>query len=236
MQRNFELASRKEATREKRKVSLHETELNSMFVCFNENLTSIEEKFSLIDRIMPSPDNDAIVNDIYRSQIVFLESALDYYMHNLGIYAMQQMYKKNWEKTSGYKDLKVNIETVIVAIENPENDEWIESAIITHHESKTYMLSKEIKGQLTLIFGKGMFDKVAYKLYPDYTLPGQHLSEVLDKYFSRRNKIAHQADRDHESNNKYSITRDYVEIAIKEIKNFVIALQACALEKIANDT
>ena len=55
------------------------------------------------------------VKDIYRSQIVFLESALDYYMHCLGIYAMVQMYNNHWDKTRGYSDLKVPIDKVMDA-------------------------------------------------------------------------------------------------------------------------
>lgn len=223
MNRRIEISSRNENSRSSLVPDMHITKLDEMLNQMNENIESVQGKFRVAERLLELGDTDA-AKDIYRSQIVFLESALDYFMHCLGIYAMQQMYLGNWNKTEGYKDLKVPIDRVMHAITHPEDSEWIDDVIVSHHASKTYMSPKEIKEQFTLIIGKDFFDKVADEMYYDQTSrvkTDAKLKENLDVLFKRRNKIAHQADRDHKTGNLFDIGKENVESAIDTIKTFV---------------
>lgn len=230
--RKIQISSRNESTKEARIPEMHISKLDDMLNQFFENITSVNTKFS-ITKQLENDENEVAAKDIYRSQVVFLESAFDYYMHSLGIYAMEQMYKGNWEKTNGYKDLKIPIDQVMFAIAHPEDTEWIDKAIISHHSSKTYMSSSEIKGQLTLVLRQGIFRKIADKMYYDrssITKTEVKLETTLNEIFKRRNQIAHQADRNHISGELYEIKKEDVASYIEVIRNFVLTLHDILIE------
>lgn len=146
---------------------------------------------------------------------------------------MEQMYKGNWEKTDGYKDLKIPIDQVMYAITHPEDVDWIDKAIISHHSSKTYMSPKEIKGQFTLVKGKDFFKTIADKMYYDRNSrikTEDKLKNVLSKLFERRNKIAHQADRDHATGEMFEIERAEVVEYVDTIRLFVQTIHEKLIE------
>lgn len=226
MSRKIELASRNEGTREANVPNMHIEQLNEIKIQFDTNIESIKDKFTIAD-LLKETGNEEQVKDIYRSQVVFLESALDYYIHSLSIYAMIQMYNGNWEKTSGYKQLKIPVDTVIYAIEHPEKTEWMKEAVVAHHRTKTYMNPSEIKGQFTLVGDGTLFREIAKKMYYDResnVKPEDVLKQNLNVIFERRNQIAHQADRKHETGDIYDICEDVVRGYIDTVSVFVANL------------
>lgn len=221
--KKIDISPRKENTRDLIIPDMHITRLDEMYDQFICNINAIKEKFEIADRLHMSGELKA-EKDIYRSQIVFIESALDYYLHCLGIYATEQMYQSNWDKTDGYKDLRVPIGKVMFAIMHPENTDWLEETIIAYHASKTYMSPKEIKGQLTFVVGKGFYKRVADKMYYDiYSRENTEdkLTANLQKIFDRRNRVVHQADREHLTGKEYDVSHEEAELFIGVIEEFV---------------
>ena len=150
-------------------------------------------------------------------------------MHCLSIYAMQQIYNGNWEGTNSYKNLKIPIGKVLVALEEPENTQWLDEAIIGHHSTKTYMSSSEIKSQLTLVSNESLFNTVAKKMYyiqDSNKNPEVKLKKLLNDAFNRRNKIVHKADRDHSSGIRFDISYEEVNRYILGIKFFIDTLHS----------
>jgi len=146
---------------------------------------------------------------------------------------MVQMYNNHWDKTRGYSDLKVPIDKVMDAVMHPENTGWIDAVIVSYHASKTYMSAKEIKGQLSLIVGKDFFDKIANEMFYDKesrVKPADKLARALTDLFERRNKIAHQADRNHQTGDLYDINRQDVENAIGVVETFVTTVHKLLTE------
>lgn len=217
-------SSRNENTRDKNPHEVPLTDLEKIKEQFDKNINSIKERFSIAEELNRNGHEEQ-EKDIYRTQIVFLESALDYYIHCLSIHASIQMSKNAWPKTGGYKNLTVPIEKVFYAIENPEDSTWIKELIVGHHVTKTYMSSKEIKGQISLIIAcKGIFKKIADEMYHvqgSNEKTQDKLINLLDGLFDRRNKIAHQSDRNHDTGLKYDIVRTDVENYLDEIPKFV---------------
>lgn len=115
MERKLGLSSRNENSRNMLVPDMHVSKLDEMYEQFCKNVETVKEKFHIAEQL-DNVHEEKAVKDIYRSQIVFLESALDYYMHCLGIYAMVQMYNNHWDKTRGYSDLKVPIDKVMDAV------------------------------------------------------------------------------------------------------------------------
>ena len=150
-------------------------------------------------------------------------------MHCLSIYAMQQMFSGNWEKTKSYKELKIPIEKVLTALEAPENISWLDEAIVIYHSTRSYMSSKEIKSQLTLVSKDDLFKQIANAMYyervsTDSTLT--KLKNLLNLAFDRKNKIVHQADRDHTTGNRFDLNETEVNYFIGEIRKFIDALHS----------
>ena len=89
MERKLGLSSRNENSRNMLVPDMHVSKLDEMYEQFCKNVETVKEKFHIAEQL-DNVHEEKAVKDIYRSQIVFLESALDYYMHCLGIYAMVQ--------------------------------------------------------------------------------------------------------------------------------------------------
>lgn len=232
--RNITISSRNENTIDKIPHLVPSTEFDNLKIRFDENINSIRERFYLAEELMVNDQVDQ-AEDMYRTQIVFLESALDYYIHCLSIHASIEMSKDKWTKTGGYRNLVVPIEKVFEAIERPEDTAWIEEVIVGHHSSKTYMSCNEIKGQLSLVSNDTkLFKKIADKMY--YVRGGSEkteksLKQLLDSIFLRRNKIAHQSDREHGTGRKFDIDKIEVENYVDKISEFVEYLHAFISEE-----
>ncbi len=226
MGRNITVHSRNQNTRDPNNVLQVNEKLQEIYNQFKENVNDIKKQFGTAS-FLANEGKEEEAKDIYRSQIVFLESSLDYYIHSLSIYAMREMYKGNWDKTDSYRNLKIPIEKVMTAIAYPENSNWIEEAIISHHATKTYMSSSEIKSQLTLIRDKSLLKNIADEMYyiqgSDENTE-KKLKRLLDDLFKRRNMIAPQTDREHYSGQKNDINKDEVNYFISEISKFVDTL------------
>ena len=200
MERKLGLSSRNENSRNMLVPDMHVSKLDEMYEQFCKNVETVKEKFHIAEQL-DNVHEEKAVKDIYRSQIVFLESALDYYMHCLGMH--------------------------------PENTGWIDAVIVSYHASKTYMSAKEIKGQLSLIVGKDFFDKIANEMFYDKesrVKPADKLARALTDLFERRNKIAHQADRNHQTGDLYDINRQDVENAIGVVETFVTTVHKLLTE------
>lgn len=75
------LQQRPQPSRNKQVIKIS-IDLNKIQTDFDRNIQDIEAKFNLVQSILgTSPD---LAKDIWRSQIVFLDSALDFYIHEIG--------------------------------------------------------------------------------------------------------------------------------------------------------
>ncbi|HOO32980.1 MAG TPA: HEPN domain-containing protein [Thermotogota bacterium] len=232
--KKINISSRKENTREKKTSDLIKEELKKIFLEFSNNLNSIQRKFVVADELVNLKRLDES-KDVFRTQIVFLESALDYYIHRLSSFAMIQMSEGNWKKTNSYKNLNIPIEKVLKGLSNPEDLGWLKESIIVHHSSNTYMSSKEIKKQLSLMVEKTLFKSIADKLYYEQGSAEktvEKLENMLNDVFTRRNQIAHQSDRDHFTGERYEIDKETTEFYLNEVGRFAESLYEELIKRI----
>ena len=112
--RNLSLSSRAENTREAQSVIVVNFELSEIKDHFEQNLTAINNQFE----VASSLESDGKIDDqknIYRSQIVFLESAFDFYLHELPKDGLRKMLAGSWQKTEKYKNLRPNCQICFLA-------------------------------------------------------------------------------------------------------------------------
>lgn len=231
--RNVTIAPRKEEIREKSEsicISI-QFDLDEIKAHFYDSLKEIELQFDIAEELEKSGHKDQ-AQDIWRSQVVFLEGIMDFYMHEISKYALVSMFTGKWEKSDNYKNFMIPMSTVEEGLKQPESTEWLFERLNFRFSSETYLSGEPLGSQLSLI---GMnYKAICDEAFPrkgkkdEGFIPGQQRIKML---FDRRNQIAHQADRKHENAEKENITREYVENAISTVRTFVDIVHKNALLK-----
>lgn len=85
--KNIELSPRKESTRNKNIPSVVKFNLDEIHFHYQDSISSINEMFALADELLMS-SKETQAKNIWRAQIVFLDSAFDYFMHEITKYGL----------------------------------------------------------------------------------------------------------------------------------------------------
>lgn len=201
---------------EKRKIFTTEQKANEIIQQFQHNIQSIREKFHIHDELIQNGKEEH-AKDILRSQVVFLMSALDFYMHEIVRYRLLKMFSGELPKTKSYKNFIVSIETLEEALKNPETIDWLSEEIIIRHSHETFMASKAIKKVLALISNEAIYNLTCEELGKE----NGEVNELIDEIYRRRNQIAHQSDRLHNEDGQNAILKEEVQKFICFIEEFV---------------
>jgi hypothetical protein len=187
------------------------------------NLTSIKSQFKLSEQL--KADGNIQYKDILRSQIVFLDSALDFFMHEITKYGMLQIFQGVWEKTERYKNFTIRLGEISDILRNPEQGNWFLDIVNDSYAEDTFMSADAVIGQLNLIGIKwqNVADRAFYA-QGSTTPTKDKFKHTLNNLFRRRNQIAHQADCLHETGAKIDIEREAVEKYICDIEKIVTAI------------
>ena len=110
-ERNLDLVARNEETRDKFHTEVIRFELDQILQHFVEAIQSINAQFDVADGLV---EYGKVIEgeNIWRAQIVFLASALDFYMHELTKYGLCEIYNENWDRTDKYENLQVNMKVI----------------------------------------------------------------------------------------------------------------------------
>lgn len=201
---------------DKKTIFIAEEKASEIIQQFLTNIQSIREKFHIHNELLQN-DKKESAKDILRSQVVFLMSALDFYMHEMVRYRLLKMFSGELPKTKSYKNFIVSIETLEEALKNPETIDWLSEEIILRHSHETFMASKAIKKVLALISNEKIYQLTCERLEKENT----EVNELIDEIYRRRNQIAHQSDRLHNQDGQNSIVKEDVERYIDFIEMFV---------------
>lgn len=224
MNRDLALKPRKEDVRDKqKKAQVIEYDLVTIKQHFDEGLSIIKEQFEIADSIIESGNNSK-AEYIWRAQIVFLESILDFYIHELSKYAMVAMYSNRWKKSDKYKNFMIPMKSLEECIENQESSMWLLETANTKFSREVYLGYESMKDQVNLI---GLdFSGVLQKAFE--SLEAGKL--IIRKLFDRRNQISHQLDRKHTTAEQENITREFVLENIQNVEKLVSSIHNAAIE------
>ena len=120
MRRFVDESSRIENVRSKKLVRLP-IKISDVRKHFDENLKDVKDKFGLAQNELKA--NPRSAEEIWRSQVVFLESALDFYIHELVKYGLLKIFNGEWPETDKSKKFKVSFPIMLKLYRNPENAE-----------------------------------------------------------------------------------------------------------------
>ena len=194
-ERNLDLVVRNENTRDKFQTEVVRFELDQILQHFVEAIQTINAQFDVVDELIESGKVIEGEN-IWRAQIIFLASALDFYMHELTKYGLCEIYNENWNHTDKYENLQVNMKAIEIALKSGEDIDWFLEYINNYYRAITMVSYESVKDQLNLlgICLASVADGAFYQRGETENTKAR-FKRRLNELFSRRNIIAHQSDR-----------------------------------------
>ena len=232
--RNLSLSPREENVRDAHPIALtplHFT-LDEIKQHFDENMTELESQFDLADSLASNDDLSGC-KAIWRSQIVFAEGLMDFYIHEVSKYCLYRMFTGLSEKSEQYSAIRIPLNQIESAFSLEERGEWFFEFINKHLCRDVYLASEVMKDQLNLI---GIpFAEVICKAFAIPDAKTEVIiktgKKVISDMFTRRNEIAHQNDRSHATAEQNDISKDYVVKYLNNVKRIVNAIYDIALAK-----
>ncbi len=230
-ERNLDLVARNEDTRDKFHTDVIRFDLDQILQHFEETVQAINAQFNVADELMED-GKVAEGENIWRAQIIFLASALDFYMHELTKYGLCEIYDENWERTDKYENLQVNMKVIEVALKAGKDIDWFLEYINGYYRAITMVSYEAVKDQLNLlgIQLSSVADGAFYQRDgTEHTK--DKLKRRLNELFGRRNLIAHQSDREHTDAQVNIITKEIVQGFIRDIEKIVNSIHNEAKNK-----
>ena len=181
---------------------------------FDENLKDVKDKYSLAQNELKT--NLRSAEEIWRSQVVFLESALDFYIHELVKYGLLKIFNGEWPETDKSKKFKVSFPIMLKLYRNPENAEsLLGEEIDTVNRENCFLGFEYMQANLGIVGLKADSKQKSF----------------IDGLYRRRNQIAHQSDRRPNSAEKIPIKEQDVKDYIEKVLAFARSIDRQVKEK-----
>ena len=198
--------------RDKKKVVIRNEQEKHILKQFNSSIEVVRQKDEIIQFLSAHGQSTL---EIRQSQIILLMSALDLYIHDIVKYCIIQKFNGNQTKTKQYKELLIPMQSVELAIQNPESSDWLDEVITSINQYKSFTSYGKIKNQLEAVGIKSKkFSELVLKTESDFGV-----SDLIEKLRSLRNRLAHQ---DQESIN--SLESELTEEKINQYIGFIYQL------------
>lgn len=223
--REFNLSPRVENVSEQRfTTEVVQFTADEIYNHFQENIESIKAQLDVAKNLV-SENRLEIAETIWRSQIVLLASAVDFYMHEITKYGLCQIYYNDWEITKKYNNLMIRMEYVNIALASDGEIDWFLDYINDLYKADTMISFDFIKDQLNLlgIELKEVADKAFYNRGGTENTKEKFKRRISELY-RRRNAVAHQLDRAHEDARTTEITEKLVEEFLADIEKIIGAI------------
>lgn len=226
MKSNINLASRNENTREYQQVEIFDIEEINFH--FDENMRIILYYFNVADMMsdLEYLDTD-FINEIYRTQIMLIDSTMDFYFHEIVKLAVLNIYNGIWvfEVNKFYDKLNFTMSDLEKARRNPDDDEWLKLWVNNKFSTETMMSFSYFKDVCALV-GADVSKIAKDNFYKrgDSQKVKDKLKEFLDRLYNRRNLITHQTDRRFCNAERVNVSREEVMYYIEHVIGIVYSL------------
>lgn len=223
--RELTISSRKEGSRNAyRVIPVVKYEINEIKDHFDENVKIIKDQFDVADGLMKEGKDEQAAY-IWRAQVVFLESAFDFFMHELTKYGLQQIFDDYWAATDKYRNIQIDMKTVSKAFKEGKDSGWFLEYINSYYEGETLVYFDSFKSQINLLgLDLNVIADEAFYNRDSVEKTKDKLKRRLNGLYKRRNLIAHQSDRKHEDASVHEISKEVVESFLEDIKKIVEAV------------
>lgn len=130
-------------------------------------------------------------SDLLRAQVVLTVSALDFYVHEVTLLGMLEIYAGRRQPTKGFEKYRVSV-GAMMANHPAGNGAWLEAEIRERHSFLAFQQPDKIADAIRLFTDVKLWQAVGTALGQDDSTVKSELRLIVD----RRNKIAHEADLD----------------------------------------
>lgn len=130
-------------------------------------------------------------SDLLRAQVVLAVSALDYYVHEVTVQEMLEIFEERRPSTQAFQKYRISIDTMI-GIMSTRSSSWFEAEIRERHSFLSFQQPDKIADAVRLFSDVKLWQEVASKM----SRPERSVKDELKLIVERRNKIAHEADLD----------------------------------------
>ena len=182
-------------SREPRIPQLVSFSLDDIIGHFNESLSEIDNAITIAEKSI-GKENKGIFDTFLRCQVVLIESAFDFYMHELTRFGLTAIHEKEWKETEKYLNLQITMKELnrLIAAEN--HPDAFAEIISTKFSFRSFISPDEVKGLFKMlgIKYKDIADKAFY-LHDDTKKTMDKMNSFLRELMDCRNMIAHQAGR-----------------------------------------
>lgn len=216
LSKNLSLNKRKEDCRLPSPLVVKKFDISEIKQHFFDSIKKIEDLTLIYKKI-----ND---ESILRAQIVFLDSAFDFFMHEITKFCLSEMFEQNWERTSQYNNLKINLNQLHKILDEENRNEIFLECINSMYQSVFIISYESIQQQFKLLGLESM--KIFHKCFPkdNKDKSKKAFNEFFDCLYSKRNCIAHQSSRSHLDATIKSFSPEFSSEAIATTKKVVTAI------------
>lgn len=158
---------------------------------FRESLGRVDHLGGLHSALLSLTTTAVDASDILRSQIVLAVSALDFYIHEVTVLGMLEVFRGVRPPTSAFEKYRVSAGAMLLGYPTGRSD-WFESDVRDKHAFLSFQQPDKIADAIRLFSSVKLWECVSKKLGQDEAYVKNRLRLIVD----RRNKIAHEADLD----------------------------------------
>lgn len=130
-------------------------------------------------------------SDLLRAQIVLTVSALDFYVHEVTLLGMLEVYSGKRPPTQAFENYRVSVGAMMAGM-SAGGTTWFEAEVRDRHSFLSFQQPDKIADAIRLFSDIKLWQSVATSLGQTDATVKTTLRLIVD----RRNKIAHEADLD----------------------------------------
>lgn len=158
---------------------------------FRTSIARARHLGGLHDAILSLTTTAIDASDILRAQIVLGVSAMDYYIHEITILGMVEVFNGHRPATAAFRKYRISIESLLGGGANCGSG-WFESEVRERHSFLSFQQPEKIADAIRLFSEVKLWQEVGRRMGK----PEADIKARLKLIVDRRNKIAHEADVD----------------------------------------
>jgi len=207
-----------------------DVKLGTIYTRFHTNIKSVKRLTHVAEQMLA--DEKDVADDLFRAQVVQIESAFDFFMHEFTVFGMTKIFLDEWDDTREFRAYPITMKDFRAGIKSPDDDAWFAKTVMRAYEKQPLISYLRFTEALRTIG----ISLEALEKSSQGRLDARTLRTIVDQASSRRNQIAHQTDRAHASRKQNDIDAEYVRTMLSDIRMVVNAVYEAALEKSAKSS
>ena len=191
---------------------------------FLENIDRILNMHSIYKHLTRNLNfNKEDMSDILRSEIVYIISSLDRFIHDIVKFGMIEIFKGNRPPTPAFNNFKISLEQYnnIQNSSFPPPEKIFEDVIISTHKYQAFQEPDKISNALSLIWNE---NHKWHHIASELGIPEYDVKIKLKNLVIRRNQIVHESDIDLFTRSLLPIYENDVENGINFIKDLGLTI------------